>query len=67
MSELPNGVDYKSLRAAIAWEMVQISFKDGIGNFKSDFLSRNNDERLDLLIEAYHKALLNVWSAPTSQ
>jgi hypothetical protein len=67
MSDLPDGVDYKSLRAAIAWEMVQISFKDGVGNFKPDFISKSHDERLDLLIGAYHKALSNVWSAPTSK
>jgi hypothetical protein len=55
MSDLPDGVDYSSMKAAIAWEMTKRAI---YGQARYD--NADIDQRLDMLIENYVKAVLAV-------
>jgi hypothetical protein len=60
MGNLPDGVDFNSIQAAIAWEIVVKSISND-----ADFMDKKPDEKLNFLLEAYKKAFKSIWRKST--
>lgn len=59
MADLPEGLDYNTMKLALAWEMVRACIKD-----KNEFVLVNPKERLALISNLLNQALDQIGKPP---
>jgi hypothetical protein len=62
MADLPDGLDYNSLRCAIAWEITKLALANS-----QTFRMASAEDRLKMLTETYNNALRTVINAPSEE